>query len=641
MGATISKLAVKLTADTGKFVQGMNKGAGGVNKMSKSTMGMGAKLGAVGAAVAAATAAVLALAKAVSSVNEAFDRLDKAAKTARSIDMAAQSFMGLQHAASLAGVEGEQMTGGLGKMLKGLGEAEMGIGQARIALDELGISTLEMTQLTTEEKFLKISDALNKVEDPAKRAALAVQFFGRTGLKLLPMIEQGSEAIRQQAAEMERLQGPMTDLDFSNIEEGNDAANRFGKTVEGVWNQLAAAIAPAKTIVFDTLTEAGSALANFIAENKEGITAFFVGMAKRVQTAVKAIMRLIDTFLDIKNRINEVRNKVADFTENLIGVRLGITDILIPLQGTWTILKKLTGWTGGDKLSEQVDTWNQKVVEQQKEIENLEKGLRRIQSAAITEETAAPEAVLTYDQLLEKAEQLKEQNAAVISEAEKLTATLREQITLGDDATMSKEEQEKIQQRINELEAEANQTNNQHLETTKKINKEKEKMQKRADKLVEGLKTQAEKYQEQLDEIRKLQQEGMLTEGQAMQLKSQINAKIQSDVDKIIDNQNKQEKQRLDAWEKAADNAAKKSTSELVRFGSKKMFEMIAKEQFKKENPLATFQKKSNKLQQDQLTTLRSIDRHIQDQGEAQHAQPGAVPPPAAGAAPVPVELGA
>ena len=56
------------------------------------------------------------------------------------------------------------------------------------------------------------------------------------------------------------------------------------------------------------------------------------------------------------------------------------------------------------------------------------------------------------------------------------------------------------------------------------------------------------------------------------------------------------------------------------------MFEMIAKEQFKKENPLATFQKKSNKLQQDQLTTLRSIDRHLQDQGEAQHAQPGAVP---------------
>jgi hypothetical protein len=123
VGATISKLAVKLTADTGKFVQGMNKGSKGVNKMSKSTMGFGAKLGVVGAAVAGATAGILALSKAASAVGEAFVRMDAAAKTARSINMAAQSFQGLQHAASLAGVEGEQMTGGLSKMLKGLGEA--------------------------------------------------------------------------------------------------------------------------------------------------------------------------------------------------------------------------------------------------------------------------------------------------------------------------------------------------------------------------------------------------------------------------------------------------------------------------------------------------------------------------------------
>jgi hypothetical protein len=617
VGATISKLAVKLTADTGKFVQGMNKGSKGVNKMSKSTMGFGAKLGIVGAAVAGATAGILALSRAASKVSEAFVRMDAVAKTARSINMAAQSFQGLQHAASLAGVEGEQMTGGLSKMLKGLGEAAMGLGQARIAMEQLGISTLDMQQLSTEEQFLKIADALNKVDDPAKRAALAVQFFGRTGLKLLPMIEQGSEAIRQQAAEMERLQGPMTDLDFTNIEEGNDAANRFGKTVEGVWNQLASAIAPAKKLVFDTLTEAGSSLANFIGENKESITAFFTNIGTMISDAVKAIVRLVQTFFKIGKALNDARNSVADFTENLLGVRLGITDMLIPLKAAWEILKKITGNSESDQLSDQIDKWNQKIADQQKAIEDLDRGLSRIRSAEITDEET-PAAVLSYDELLQKADQLKEKNASAIREAEDLTATLRQQIALGDDAVMSKEEQEALQKRINELEQKANQHKQDYLETSKKINKEEQDMQKRADRLVEGLKTQAEKYQEQLAEIEELKKHGKLSPDQARRLRLQVEAKIQSDVDKVVEQQAKvaeaaakEREEAMKSWNDAAKNAASKATTNLVRAGSKEMFEQVAERQFKKDNPLAKFQKKSTKIATDQLDELKTVNDNL------------------------------
>lgn len=638
MGATISKLSVKLTADTGKFVQGMNKGSKGVNKLGKSAGGISPAMMGIGAAVAVATAALAALAVGIAKVNAAFERMDKAAKAAKSIDIAAQTLQGFQHAASLAGVEGAQMTKAFQKMQKGIGEAAQGIGTAKIAFEELGMSTLEMQQLSPDEQFLKISEALSKIEDPAKRAALATQVFGRAGADLLPLINQGSDAIAKQVAELERLQGPMSDIDFTNIEDANDAATRFGLTVEGVWNQLAAAIAPAKEIVFDTLTEAGSELANFISENKEGITAFFVGIADGVKIAVEGIMRLVKTFAGIAASFAPASKKMGDFTEKLLGVRLGITDILIPGKGLYKLISKLAGWGEADKLSEQIDKWNQKIADQQKAVDDLDKGLRRIQGAAIDESAMeAPAAVLSYDELLAKADELKEKNKSAIDEATRLTETLREQIALGDQAIMSKEDQEKLQEKINKLEIDANATNAEHLETSKKINKEKEKMQKRADKLTEGLKTQADKYREQLAEIQELQSAGALTEGQAIQLSSQIHAKIQSDADKIIDAQAKAEKGRLDAWEKSAEKAGKSATTKLIRAGSKEMFEKVAKAQFKKDNPLAKFQKETVKVQKDQLTTLRDIAGKIGTGGGGAGGGAGG----GGGASPIEVGLGA
>jgi hypothetical protein len=143
-----------------------------------------------------------------------------------------------------------------------------------------------------------------------------------------------------------------------------------------------------------------------------------------------------------------------------------------------------------------------------------------------------------------------------------------------------------------------------------------EKLKSRAEDLTNSLKTQGDKYREQLTEIQNLLDRGMFGEGEeaqaiAAKLTAKVQAQIQSDIDKVIAQQNQQEKQRLDAWEKAADSAGKSATKSLVRVGSKEMFEQVAKAQFKKDNPLATFQKKSTKIQTDQLRTLKSIEQKI------------------------------
>ena len=146
------------------------------------------------------------------------------------------------------------------------------------------------------------------------------------------------------------------------------------------------------------------------------------------------------------------------------------------------------------------------------------------------------------------------------------------------------------------------------------------KLKSRAEQLTDSLKTQADVYREQLSEIQNLLDRGMFGEGEeaqeiAAKLTAKVQAQIQSDVDQVIAQQNQQEKQRLDAWEKAADRTAQAATTNLVRTGSKEMFEQVAKAQFKKENPLATFQKKSTKIATDQLRELKNINSNLSKLG--------------------------
>jgi hypothetical protein len=136
----------------------------------------------------------------------------------------------------------------------------------------------------------------------------------------------------------------------------------------------------------------------------------------------------------------------------------------------------------------------------------------------------------------------------------------------------------------------------------------------RANKLTESLTTKAQQYQQQLAEINQLEAGGFFDKLDpernaelAEQLRVKLEAQVQSDIDAIIDAQAAKEKARLDAWEKAADNAAQKATTNLVRFGTKEFFEAQAREQFKKDNPLVEFQKDSLKVQDDQLDVLEQI----------------------------------
>ena len=187
------------------------------------------------------------------------------------------------------------------------------------------------------------------------------------------------------------------------------------------------------------------------------------------------------------------------------------------------------------------------------------------------------------------------------------------------------EDFERFQKGINTLQKQHNDELKRHKELEDEILKRKKDQKKaaqeqenQAKRLVDSLATQSDKYQQQIDEIERLREAGAFGAGDvgdaiAAELTAKVEAKVQSDIDAIIQKQNEQEKQRLEAWERAADNAAKDSTTGLVRAGSKEMFEQVAKAQFKKDNPLASFQKKNNETAKKQLDELRDVNVNLRN----------------------------
>ena len=673
MGAPISKLNVLLTAQTGQFQSDLAKSGQAVTKFGSQAAGVGEKLKGLLAPLAGLAGIASAGAFFSKGVIDAA-QLEKdllAIKTLTgSVEIAEQTMRDLQDFAAGTPFQMQDLTTAT-KQLLAFGIEASKIQETLTMLGNLaavsGASVTELAQIFGKVKAQgKVTaETLDQMAERAIPVTKALaQHFGVPEQAIRKMVSEGKVSFAELEAAMQNLAGEGGELGNAMAEQANTLAGKYSTLMDNIsllGIEIAQAFMPTFKDMLDSLIASVQALikgakalkdwGDGLSDATGGLISFNSAMKvlKYVAyaAAIPAIIRLIKV---IKNLAKAALAAQASTGVGLVTAVGSLVAMLAIEAGAESIFSSYEedAKSAGDAVNELI-----------KDVDDLKKQGEEISASAITPTEKQTESQkfaesATDDQLIAQQQKLRQESEARVAEMKRLNDQLLEQQRLGENATMTEEERVANQERINELKEEQNEAQQQYLDNEKEIEKREkerekivERQKKRAADLVKSARTQTEIYQDQLAEVRKLEQAGAFSTDSeenrrlAAKARAKITAKIDSDIDKIIDNQNKQEKQRLDAWEKAADNAAKKSTSDLVRFGSKKMFEIIAKEQFKKENPLATFQKKSTKIGQDQLNTLRSIDRHIQDQNEAQHAQPGAVPPPGAGAAAVPVDLGA
>lgn len=216
-----------------------------------------AGLKAVAATLGALVATNLSVGNLVRLTNQAIKTADEIGKLAQKSGIVVESLSSLSFAAKLNDLEQSEL---------------------QLAFKELSKTMVEQGRETEnlEDRMLQLADVFASMPDGPQKAKLALDNFGRSGIQLIPFLNQGSEAIRKQRMEAEQFGLVISSRFAGNADQFNDNLFRIKSSFQGIFLQVAERLLP-------TLIELQEQFIEFKKniENREAIVSGLVELFKR------------------------------------------------------------------------------------------------------------------------------------------------------------------------------------------------------------------------------------------------------------------------------------------------------------------------------------------------------------------------
>jgi hypothetical protein len=205
--------------------------------------------------------------------------IDAINKSAQKFGISSAAMDALGQSAQLAGIDFGELTAGLQKFQQNLGDALIkNTGPAAAGLAMLGLKAGELANLPINEQLLKIKDSLSGIENPALKAAIAVDILGKQGAKLLKAADE-AQRLEQR---FKNLGLALSDVDTQGVENALDRVTEVIQVVEQGFKKLVANIAP--------YVDAAAQAILFIVDNFGGPIVTALGMATRALIAFLAVL---------------------------------------------------------------------------------------------------------------------------------------------------------------------------------------------------------------------------------------------------------------------------------------------------------------------------------------------------------------
>lgn len=256
--ARLGNLYVSLQADTAAFSSGLAKARGdlsstsahfnrGLAAIDKSFAGLGGSIKNFGAGLFSLKGAVGALvgigagSGLVAMAKQAADSIGAIGELADQLGISTDSLQAFQYAATQVGLSQQELETGIARLTKTVGEAATGNKAAIDSFERFGIKILDArgNVRSTDDVLRDIADAMQAIDDPAKRAALATDLLGKAGQKLIPFLQEGAagiDAFIQQARDMGVV------LDRETIAKADEASDKIAALSQVLTIQFNAAL---------------------------------------------------------------------------------------------------------------------------------------------------------------------------------------------------------------------------------------------------------------------------------------------------------------------------------------------------------------------------------------------------------------
>jgi hypothetical protein len=246
--ANIGTLSVSILAKTSKFKKGMKGVTRQLNMLKRNIFSMG------GALTALATGGGLGIFLKNLSVT-----IDQSAKFADVIGLTTKQLAGYQLAAKITGVELNQLNTGFTRFQKNIGDAEDGLSTAVRSLGKLNLVWTDLKNLSTDEQLRLVADRFIGLNNQIDKSNVLLNLFGRSGLPLGKLLNEGSKGIERFINEADKLGTAFTRVDAAKVEMANDAMARVQELVKGIGQDIVIDFAPKVLAVAEMLLETGTA----------------------------------------------------------------------------------------------------------------------------------------------------------------------------------------------------------------------------------------------------------------------------------------------------------------------------------------------------------------------------------------------
>lgn len=282
------------------IISAENKTAATIGKITGDVGKLGGAFSRMGKLVGPALAGLAggaALKGFASMIQRANDLTDSLRDSSIRLGIGISDLQAYQLAAGNAGIEAGALTGILGKLNKAAGEIKLGTGSDKTieAFSAIGVSVEDIQQSKPAELFEKVIEGLGGISDPAARAALAMQVFGKSGQTALTLVADGAESLRESRGLLDELGLSLSQIDGDNVDRANDAIGTLSFVAEAAKQKIGAELAPVIAEFAGRLLEAGKAGETMGDEIKEGVAAFvqIANGALVVGNALSAMFNLI------------------------------------------------------------------------------------------------------------------------------------------------------------------------------------------------------------------------------------------------------------------------------------------------------------------------------------------------------------
>ena len=203
------------------------------------------------AGVAAGIGALAALTK------QAINSADELYKMSQRIGVSVESLSTLKYAADLSDLSMEQLQASLKKLSVNLYDVAHGQGKdAAAAFNELGLNLTDASGKgkLTEDVLLDVAEKFSVMGDGAEKSAIAVKLFGKSGLDMIPFLNQGKDGIKALTNEAEKLGLKMTTEFAQKAEAFNDSLTTMNYMTKGVGVTIAQQLMPTLFSLSGSLT---------------------------------------------------------------------------------------------------------------------------------------------------------------------------------------------------------------------------------------------------------------------------------------------------------------------------------------------------------------------------------------------------